>query len=318
MSLDAIPSTSSSVQHRPDLAWIKQNIPIEDVARELGLDVVRHRARCWRADNHANGDANPSLYFHRRKNRVRCFVCDQLGGHSNIDLLMGVLACDFASAVAWICDHFLVPQAKRGSPIGPRSRWLPNWRVGTTGSEFELLVRSGFWSELTPTQRAILPVLAAFRDTETGLTTISYLGLMRYSGVRSSASIAKAISGFQRLHVLNVRPNHLVGVVRGCNSYQLTLEDPDLLRLMNERRRVHRDEIEREREFRKRARTSREKQLRLQGTTAKPAGSCKGIHLSLSSEVRGNKTLHCTEVRGVEVEADDNEAQEVGSHDREL
>ena len=172
---------SVAVPERPDLGWIKKKIPIEEVARELGLEVTRHRARCWRPENHRNGDADRSLRFHCRKNRARCFVCDQIGGFSTIDLVMGVLGCDYPSAVMWICERFPVPSAKRGSPIGPRSRWRPNYRVGVSGSELEVLVRSGLWAQLTPSQQKVLPVLLAFRDEETRLIDISYRGLTRIS-----------------------------------------------------------------------------------------------------------------------------------------
>ena len=79
----------------PDMAWIRRNVPVLDVGRELGLRVNRHRrASCWRTENHRHGDADPSLQFYVRGNRVRCFVCDLRGGMSNIDLVMGVLGVE--------------------------------------------------------------------------------------------------------------------------------------------------------------------------------------------------------------------------------
>ncbi len=252
--------TSVGLPERPDFAFIKTKVPIEDVARELGLEVRHHRAPCWRAENHRNGDAHPSLSFHVRKNRARCWVCDQVGAMSTIDLVMGVLGCDFTSAVAWICERFAVPSAKRGSPIGPRSSWRPSYRVGTSGSELEILVRSGLWAQLTPTQQKILPVLLVCPDTQ--IIEISYSDLMRYAGVGSRKSIARAVWGLHGLHALRVERGEAVGVVRSVNRYRLTLEDPGFLELLNRVHRRQREEIERERAFRREARLLKNRRAR--------------------------------------------------------
>ena len=332
-TVSAAPSAPTAVPERPDLGFIKTKIAIEDLARQLGLDVSRHRARCWRVENHRNGDADPSLRFHPRKNRARCFVCDMLGGFSTLDLVMGVLGCDFPSAVAWICERFFVPSAKRGSPVGPRSRWRPSYRVGASGAELEPLVRSGLWAELTPTERAILPVLHAYRDLETGLTEISYLGLMRFAGVGSRKSVSRAVWRLRSLNALQVNRTQGVGVVQGCNRYQLTLDEPRFLRLLNEIHQRVRKEIERERAFRSQERESRKKigrvfschspeeaekpRLRVADSgkggfhppappvslsfsrTLRPSVSCTGELLRSTSEPMPNKPVHLVTPRGV-------------------
>lgn len=40
----------------PDLHYIKRQIPIAEVARELDLRVIGNTAHCWRPKNHKNGD----------------------------------------------------------------------------------------------------------------------------------------------------------------------------------------------------------------------------------------------------------------------
>lgn len=334
MTCTTLPLLTTPNPERPDVAWIRKRVSVFDVARELGLEVFgRTTARCWRTDNHRNGDANPSLRFHLRKNIARCFVCDQIGGFSNIDLVMGVLNCDFPSAVTWICERFPVPSARRGRPLAQRASWPQHYRVGVTASEFELLVRSGLWAQLSPTQRTILPVLFAFQDSDTGLTTISYRGLMRFAGVGSPKSIALAVWRLQSLHVLKVERTAGAGVVRGCSSYRLTLDDPELIRLLNHIHRRQQAEIERERAFRAQLRTSRrngqrdprnprsrmkirapapgpilhvdflcvENQLQRQS----PNLSCTGELLCSPSEVQTNKSVHLVK-RGEE------ERQEAG------
>ena len=75
-----------------------QNLPIEQVAEALGLQVSRHKALCpFHADKH------PSLTFHRGRNRYRCFVCDARGG--TIDLVMRFLNKPFLEACRWLADE---------------------------------------------------------------------------------------------------------------------------------------------------------------------------------------------------------------------
>jgi hypothetical protein len=119
---------------RPDVSWIKKHVPILEVGQALGLRIRHRRAKCWRGENHRHGDADPSLSFFEKRNRSRCFVCDMKGGHSNIDLVMGVLDCDFGSAVRWIVERFPVPNVTVGRPAG---KTLPSplpYRVGVRGS----------------------------------------------------------------------------------------------------------------------------------------------------------------------------------------
>lgn len=76
-------------------------LPIEQVAQTLGLNVNRHKALCPFHD-----DSNPSLTFSVRKNRYRCFVCDAHGGV--IDLVMKYLNKNFLEACRWLNDKYNV------------------------------------------------------------------------------------------------------------------------------------------------------------------------------------------------------------------
>lgn len=92
-------------------------LPIEQVAEALGLSVTRHRALCPFHD-----DSNPSLTFHRGKNRYRCFVCGASGGP--IDLVMNYLHKDFVSACKWLSEEHslpvtLIPASEPESPAKP-------------------------------------------------------------------------------------------------------------------------------------------------------------------------------------------------------
>lgn len=323
MSATAFTAPAITLPSLPDLAWIRRNVPIQDVARDLDLRVIHNRARCWRAENHANADQDPSIRFLCRSNRARCFVCDLRGGFSNIDLVIGVLGCDLPTAVAWICERFVVPEAKPGRPVGSRSKLQPQIRIGVSGSDLETFVRSGLLRELPSPEVRILLVLHFFRDPDTGLTVMSYRALMRYAGVRSSHSVSKALSHLGRIRALQKHRAPRWGITRDCSSYRVTLEDPKLRDLCNETFRKMRDEGEHERAYRRELRAAREKQaaerdfgnLRSRMKTAASNPSpihhvdslcvenqpqlqgqsqnqpCKGLNLSSLSEVRANKSL---------------------------
>ena len=80
-----------------DKQYLQQlrEMPIEDLASRLGLEVRQHKALCPFHNDH-----HPSLSFNVRKNTYRCFVCDAHGG--TIDLVMKCLHKDFKEACAWL------------------------------------------------------------------------------------------------------------------------------------------------------------------------------------------------------------------------
>ena len=71
--------------------------PIEEVAGKLGMRVVRHTALCP-----FHNDKNPSLHFHRGKNRYKCFACGASG--DVVDLVMRYNNLGFKEAVAEILE----------------------------------------------------------------------------------------------------------------------------------------------------------------------------------------------------------------------
>ncbi len=141
-----------------------------------------------------------------------------------------------------------------------RCGWEPVYRVGTTGSVLEWLTRSGFWASLTPSQRSVLVVLQAFTDSETGTAQVSFRGIMRFAGVGSASSVAKAIKRFRRLHMLDLEGRDGSDGFRACNSYRLTFDDPKFLASLNETYRRQQEEIFLERGFRAEERNRRRRQ----------------------------------------------------------
>ena len=75
-----------------------RDLPIEEVAERLGLQVRMHKCLCPFHD-----DRHPSLSFSVRRNTFRCFVCGASGGP--IDLVMKYLGKDFLDACRWLADE---------------------------------------------------------------------------------------------------------------------------------------------------------------------------------------------------------------------
>ena len=83
-------------------------LPIEDVANKLGLEIKRHKALCFMHD-----DQHPSLSFNTKKNMFFCFVCDKGGGP--IQLVQEYNDCGFQDACGWLGREFGIwwPKEKR-------------------------------------------------------------------------------------------------------------------------------------------------------------------------------------------------------------
>jgi hypothetical protein len=235
---------------RPDFEYIRRHIPITAVARELGIRVLKHyRAHCWRVENHQHGDRTPSLSFQIKKNRGMCFVCDD-HTWSNIDLVMLKLECNLHAAVRWLIERFPVPSRPAGSHIEKREGWFPRFHSGVNENVMTLMIRSGMWGDLTVAEQSVLAVLITFSDNQDRCAQISYRGLMRYTGVRSRTTVARAIRRFERLRVLKIErlPRQLLR--RGVNQYTLTIDDPRFEALVAARYQKTRQEIALEKELR--------------------------------------------------------------------
>ena len=89
MNLDLVFMEKYEIQKLRDL-------PIEKVAKEMGIKVEHHKALCPFHDDH-----HASLSFNKAKNSCRCYVCmgNSLG---TIDLVMKYLGKDFLSACRWL------------------------------------------------------------------------------------------------------------------------------------------------------------------------------------------------------------------------
>ena len=241
----------------PDLAVAKR-LPISDVAAALELEVVAGMIRCWRPQNHQNGDRTPSVGIDRRCNRAKCFVCDldrrQL---STIDLVQSVLGMDTVNALRWLAQRFAVPMLPKGRHLVDRT--VASYRVGLSGSPLEPLVRCGLFGELATSECRLLVVVCGFNGVEG--TELSYRALSRYSGVRRDATIARAIRSLEAKGLLSVKRRPAAGELSRVNCYSLTLESEAACRLMANSRLSAKDEIAAQRELRRQARLARTAKL---------------------------------------------------------
>jgi hypothetical protein len=245
-----------SASRYPNIAYIREQISIVSVARALGLHVDGYRARCWRPENHRNGDRTPSVGLNRKTNHGRCFVCDP-HSWSNIDLVMLCRGCDMLGAVFWIAERFSVPDLPKGIHLRKREEWSARFMASRDDSLVGLLVRSGLWAQLTPSEAKILQVFVTFRDVDTACCEVSYRGILRYSGVGSHATVVNAVRHFEQIGFLKVIRGAESRVNRRVNRYMLNMDDPDFQSLMSAIYQRQREEIETERALREKQRAER-------------------------------------------------------------
>lgn len=91
-----------------------RELPIEKVAKEMGMKVEHHKALCpFHDDQHA------SLTFNKTKNSCRCYVCMR-NSIGTIDLAMRYLGKDFPSACRWLAEEHQI-QLEEDSSSGSSS-----------------------------------------------------------------------------------------------------------------------------------------------------------------------------------------------------
>lgn len=76
-----------------------RELPIEKVAKEMGMKVEHHKALCPFHDDH-----HASLTFNKTKNSCRCYVCMR-NSIGTIDLVMKFLGKDFPAACRWLAEE---------------------------------------------------------------------------------------------------------------------------------------------------------------------------------------------------------------------
>ena len=91
-----------------------RELPIEKVAKEMGMKVEHHKALCPFHDDH-----HASLTFNKNKNSCRCYVCMR-SSIGTIDLAMRYLGKDFLAACRWLAEEHQI-QLEEDSSSGSSS-----------------------------------------------------------------------------------------------------------------------------------------------------------------------------------------------------
>ena len=91
-----------------------RDLPIEKVAKEMGMKVEHHKALCPFHDDH-----HASLTFNKTKNSCRCYVCMR-SSIGTIDLVMRYLGKDFPAACRWLAEEHQI-QLEEDSSSGKNS-----------------------------------------------------------------------------------------------------------------------------------------------------------------------------------------------------
>jgi hypothetical protein len=255
----------------PNAKYIRNHIPVAEVALALELEVAGNKIRCWRPEKHQHGDRTPSVGIDTKRNRVRCFVCDELE-YSAIDLVQKVKGLDTYDAIKWIAARFRVLSIPKGRHLGNAVPFRSVSRVGL-GGMLEMVVRSGLWASLTPSEKAVLPVLCALSDHTTEGVCVSYRGIRRFSGIGSDTTVARVLHRFEQMHLLNIHRGKDDDGLRVCNRYELTLDDPRLHQLMTELREWEEKEIDAERQCRREQRNMRRRVVAKKPTKSDTSGT---------------------------------------------
>ena len=111
-----------------------RDLPIEEVAERLGMQVSKHKCLCPFHDDH-----HASFSFNTRKNYCRCYVCMD---HSigTIDLVMKYTGKDFLSACRWLADAhqvYIADGKEKYSPEKAPSSKAPSFDASKYARFFE-------------------------------------------------------------------------------------------------------------------------------------------------------------------------------------
>jgi hypothetical protein len=245
----------------PNIRFINRKIPIDEVARQLDLRIGSNgNIHCWQPDLHQHGDRTASVGIREINNTVKCFGCG-IGPLSVIDLVRAVLGTErVREAAEWVAARFRVPEIRARKHLEVLAR-----RIFQYGFENDIgkLVHSGLWAELSPTARAIVPVLLEFAEKGPDgklSVEISYRGLARFSGAGSPNAVAAALRALQEIYWLVIvagRREPGSGPVRATSKYILTPRSDQLMELANAHSAQMRNEIELQKALRAEARRAR-------------------------------------------------------------
>jgi hypothetical protein len=280
----------ASTRGIPDIRFINQDVPVAEVAAALDLRFDgRRKIHCWHPDRHKNGDRTASVGIRSTNNTVKCFGCDSKP-MGPIDMVMDVLSLSTADAALWVAARFDVPTIPARKHLTDSARRRD--RVGLARG-LGLLIRSGLWATLSEAAQAIAPVLLELSEKQQpsddkSTVKISYLGMARYSGVRSPNSIRKALVALSEVSFLELPESAARrSPDRQTATYSMTPDSDQLWELAQAFAKQTQMEIAAEKELR--ARLRKEKIRSFKGEKQGPGGAACTKYKSLYSTNSVNK-----------------------------
>ena len=105
-----------------------RELPIEKVAKQMGMKVEHHKALCPFHDDH-----HASLTFSKTKNSCRCYVCMR-SSIGTIDLAMRYLGKDFPAACRWLAGEHQIQLEEDSSSEKSSSLGGSSGRGASSGS----------------------------------------------------------------------------------------------------------------------------------------------------------------------------------------
>jgi hypothetical protein len=191
----------------PDMKYINHEIPILEVARELGLAVGGRKATCPECKKRR-------LTFSVKLNCWRCWNCDPVGKRKTvIDLVMFFLNVDAFNAAAWISKRWNVvnrvqverSENQRGltKHVYRRVRSIPI--PERDKPSLQAVVTSPGWRDMSLSARVVaMTLLALARMDANNSVTIDRKGLSDLTGITDPNTLAKANREVQAIGLFEI------------------------------------------------------------------------------------------------------------------
>jgi hypothetical protein len=209
----------------PDMKYINHEIPILEVARELGLEVRGRKATCPECKKRR-------LTFSVKFNRWRCWNCDPAGKRKTvIDLVMFFLNLDAFNAAAWIRKRWNVvgqvqverSENQHGLTKHVYRRVRPIPIPERDKPSLQAIVTSPGWREMSLSARVVaMTLLALARMDANNSVTISRKELSYLSGITDPNTLAKANRELQAIGLFEIDRGFKTKFAERPTVYRLT------------------------------------------------------------------------------------------------
>lgn len=209
----------------PDMKYVNREIPILEVARELGLALGGRKATCPECKKRR-------LTFSVKFNCWRCWNCDPAGKRKTvIDLVMFWLNVDAYNAAAWINARWKIisqvqverSENQRGitKHVYRRVRQIPV--PERDKPSLQDIVTSPGWREMALSARVVaLTLLALARMDEKDSVTISRKELSYLTGITDPNTLAKANREVQAIGLFEIDRGYKTKYAERPTVYRLT------------------------------------------------------------------------------------------------